>query len=364
MLALVATLVFVGAASTRSNAATAATVTLQVIVTGENGLVNVSAGSDCDITQTRDNGQSCLYTVTAGDQVTLRAATTTGFVGWSVFECPGTDDCTITMDSDRTIVATFTPTSLTVAFEGNDPAETVTSSDGRISCPNTTCTSGEFPAFDEVTLTAAPADSFESWSGACQEAGTQPTCTLLLSGDDVVGAKFKDAFQDPEIIPPRQDMLLSVVVEPKGSGTVTSNRSRRSEAIDCGATCKAHFEQSESPTLTAAGVNGGTFVGWRGGGRFCETASKCHFPAFAITSIKAVFKPAAGCVVPRVVGLRLKKAKHRISKALCRTGKVTRKRSSLRKKGRVLAQKPPPHTKLNKGAKVHLVVGRGPRRRS
>jgi hypothetical protein len=350
------------AASASSSAATTATVTLQVILTGENGHVAVSAGQDCDIVQTRDNGQSCLYSVTAGGQVTLTPGTTTGFVGWSVFECPGTGDCTITVDSDRTVVATFTPTSLTVAFEGSDPAETVTSPDGLISCPADNCTSGEFPAFDQVTLTASPADSFESWSGACQEAAAQPTCTLLLSGDDVVGAKFKDAFEDPQIIPPRQDTLLSVVVEPQGSGAVTSNRSRLSQAIDCGATCKAQFEQSESPTLTAAGVKDGTFVGWRGGGRFCTTASKCHFPAFAITSIKAVFKPAARCVVPRVVGLRLKKAKHRISKALCRTGKVTRKSSSLRKRGRVLAQKPRPHTRLKKGAKVSLVVGRGPRR--
>lgn len=356
------TLVLVGSASTRSNAATAAAVTLQVIVTGDNGLVSVSAGSDCDITQTRDNGQSCVYTVNAGDQVTLKPSTTAHFVGWSVFECPGTGDCTITVNSDRTIVATFTPTSLTVAFEGSDPAETVTSSDGLISCPNTTCQSFDFPAFDEVTLTASPADNFESWSGACQEAGAQPTCALLLSGDDVVGAKFKDAFEDPEIVPPRQDMLLTVAVEPNGAGTITSNRSRLSQAIDCGSTCKAQFEQSESPTLTASGSNGGTFVGWRGGGRFCKTDSKCHFPAFAITSIEAFFKPAAGCVVPRVVGLRLKKAKHRISNGLCRTGKVTRKQSSLRKKGRVLAQKPRPHTTLKKGAKVNLVVGRGPSR--
>jgi PASTA domain/Divergent InlB B-repeat domain len=351
----------VGAASTRSSAATAATVTLQVIVTGANGHVSVSAGEDCDITQTRDNGQSCLYPVTAGDQVTLTPATTTGFVGWSVFECPGTSSCTITVDSDRTVVATFTPTSLTVAFEGSDPAETVTSSDGKISCPDT-CTNGDFPAFGQVTLTAAPADSFDSWSGACQEAGSQPTCTLLLSGDDVVGAKFKDASEDPQIVPPRQDVLLTVDVEPKGSGTVTSTRSRLSEAIDCGATCKAHFEQGESPTLKAVGADGGTFVGWRGGGRFCKAASTCHYPAFYITSIEAVFKPAAGCVTPRVVGLRLRKAKHRISKALCRTGKVTRKPSSLRKKGRVLAQKPRPHTTLKQGARVNLVVGRGPRR--
>src|SRR5215467_2757899 len=104
VLALVATLIFVLAAATGSSAATAATVTLQVIVTGTDGHVAVSAGPDCDIVQTRDNGQSCLYSVTAGSEVTLTPATATGFVGWSVYECPGTGACTITVDSDRTVV--------------------------------------------------------------------------------------------------------------------------------------------------------------------------------------------------------------------------------------------------------------------
>jgi hypothetical protein len=354
-------LVLVPAASTAPKGAGAQTVSLQVVVTGDNGRISVSAGPDCDVTQTRDNGQSCFYAVTPGQDVTLRPATATGFVGWSVFECPGTDDCTIKVESDQTVVATFTPTSLTVAFEGGDPAETVTSSDGKITCPQT-CSSGDFPAFAEVTLTAAPADKFDKWSGACQEAGTQPACTLLLSGDDVVGAKFKDASADPQIIPPRQPVLLKVVVEPKGAGTVTSTRSRLSEAIDCSPTCKAHFEQGENPTLTAAGVKGGAFTGWRGGGPYCTTSVSCHYPAFRLTSIKAVFK-VVRCVVPRVVGLRLQKAKKRIAKAHCRTGKVSRKPSPLRKKGRVLAQRPTARMKLKQGAKVKLTVGAGPRKR-
>ena len=46
------------------------------------------------------------------------------------------------------------------------------------------------------------------------------------------------------------------------------------------------------------------------------------------------------CVVPNVVGKPLLKAKARILKAHCKAGKVTRKRSTLRKKGRVLVQSP------------------------
>jgi PASTA domain/Divergent InlB B-repeat domain len=343
-----------------ASAARTETATLQVIVTGDEGSVSVSAGADCDITQTRNQGQSCLYPVTAGQEVTLRPAVATGFVGWSVFECPGLDACTIKVDSDQTVVATFTPTSLTIAREGLDPAETVTSSDRKIACPGT-CSSSAFDAFAEVTLTAAPAASFDKWSGACQEAGSAPTCTLLLSGDDVVGAKFKDADADPEIIPPRQKVLLKVAVEPQGAGTVTSKRSRLSEAIDCGALCKAHFEQGETATLTATAARGARFAAWRGTGRFCVSAASCRYPAFGLTSVEAVFE--LRCLVPKVVGLRLGKAKQRIAKAHCRTGKVTRKRSSRKKKGKVLAQRPAPGKDLKSGAKVRLTVGKGPKRR-
>jgi beta-lactam-binding protein with PASTA domain len=62
-----------------------------------------------------------------------------------------------------------------------------------------------------------------------------------------------------------------------------------------------------------------------------------------------------------VVGLKLKKAKARIRRRHCRVGKITRKTSSLRKKGRVLAQRPRAGRTLRRGAKVNLKVGKGPR---
>jgi hypothetical protein len=274
----------------------AQTAALQVIVTGKNGRVHVSGGADCDVTQTRDNGQSCFYQVAEGTKVTLTPASATGFVGWSVFECPGTGACTITVDSDRTVVATFTPTSLTVVLAGADDTDTVTSSDGRISCAGfDTCTNSQFPAFAEVTLTAAPASKFDRWNGACQEAGQTPTCTLLLSGDDVVGAKFTDTIETPFIIPPRQDATLRVVIEPPAEGVVKSSRSRLSESIACTPTCSASFEQGEMPTLTAEGVDGSSFVEWQGAAPYCTSNATCRFPAFRTTSIKAVFKLPGRC---------------------------------------------------------------------
>ena len=60
-----------------------------------------------------------------------------------------------------------------------------------------------FPAFASVTLKPAPEteNAFDRWSGACQEAGTAKTCTILLSGDDVVGLKYTDSPDDPTLIP-------------------------------------------------------------------------------------------------------------------------------------------------------------------
>lgn len=72
--------------------------------------------------------------------------------------------------------------------------------------------------------------------------------------------------------------------------------------------------------------------------------------------------PSPHCVVPRVIGLTLTKAKARIRRAHCRTGKVTKKFSSRRLKNHVLKQRPKKGTRLPNGGRVSLTVGKGPRR--
>jgi beta-lactam-binding protein with PASTA domain len=63
--------------------------------------------------------------------------------------------------------------------------------------------------------------------------------------------------------------------------------------------------------------------------------------------------------VPNVVGQKLARAKSRIVRAHCRVGNITRKHSSLKKRGRVLSQAPRPGRTLKQGAKVNLKVGKG-----
>jgi len=68
------------------------------------------------------------------------------------------------------------------------------------------------------------------------------------------------------------------------------------------------------------------------------------------------------CVVPRVVGKTLAAAEAAIAGGHCRTGAIAHAYSKKTKKGRVIAQEPPPRTRLlPSAAVVRLVVSRGPK---
>jgi len=62
------------------------------------------------------------------------------------------------------------------------------------------------------------------------------------------------------------------------------------------------------------------------------------------------------CIVPRVIGLRLARAKAKIVRARCRVGRVRRARSRL--VGRVIGQSPQAGARKARNFRVTLVVGR------
>jgi hypothetical protein len=68
------------------------------------------------------------------------------------------------------------------------------------------------------------------------------------------------------------------------------------------------------------------------------------------------------CVVPNVIGRKASVAKTKIKAKHCRVGKLTYAKSTARRKGRVVLQKPAAGKKLKNGTKVNLWIGRGPRR--
>jgi Calx-beta domain/PASTA domain len=68
--------------------------------------------------------------------------------------------------------------------------------------------------------------------------------------------------------------------------------------------------------------------------------------------------PPARCRVPRVIGLRLARAKTRIRARNCRVGRVRRARSRPSRVGRVIRQTPRAGAVRARGFRVNLVVGR------
>lgn len=273
--------------------------TLAVGVTGNDAAVTVSPpGEECRTSQ--DGGEACYYAVTPGSTVTLtpNAVQDSTFVGWSIPECPGTGECKVVVDSQlRTVVATYSPVHLTVRVNGGSVNGTVTG--GLINCPDVRCFDDfTAPPFAEVTLTAST-PGFKGWNGACLEAGypggqLSQTCTIRLSGDDIVGAWFEGA-EPPNIIPPRIPGQLEVRKTGDGQGTVSSKRSRYGGAINCGSGpgCKAFFQQGETVTLVADASAGSTFAGWKMPGGLCSGGLTCKLEVMPVSRLEASFAKQA-----------------------------------------------------------------------
>jgi hypothetical protein len=261
------------------------------------------------------------------------------------------DDCTFWYTQEyyqvtssfnwRTRIGTFrlhgcaSTFSVTTTKNGSG-AGTVTSNPAGVSC-GATCSAG-FDDGTPMTLTATPAvgSNFTGWSGGgCAGAGV---CTFVLNGAKTVTATFT-----------RQTRHLTVGKKGNGRGTVTSSPG----GIGCGTTCSAGFPYGTALTLTAKPTATSVFSGWSGA---CAGKSTCALSMTVDRAATATFR--AKCVVPKLRGLTLKKAKARIKRAHCTVGKITRKRSVKSKRGKVLTQKPKPGKRLSPGARVNLTVGR------
>lgn len=90
------------------------------------------------------------------------------------------------------------------------------------------------------------------------------------------------------------------------------------------------------------------------------------FDAISPSSITVLYSgapSAPGCVVPKVKGKKLAAAKGAITSAHCSVGRIGKAFSAKVKRGRVISQSPKPGTNGAAGAKVKLVVSKGPKPR-
>jgi hypothetical protein len=159
---------------------------------------------------------------------------------------------------------------------------------------------------------------------------------------DPLSAAGQLAVNAGNVLGPR---TLTVSKTGVGSGTVTSSPA----AVSCGPTCAVTVGGVggiQSLTLNATATTG-SFTGWSGGG--CSGTATCTPTVTGPTTVTATF---GGCVVPKVKGKKLKRAKKRLRNAECRLGKVKGQKG-----GKVKKQKPKPGSVLPEGGKVKVTLG-------
>jgi hypothetical protein len=263
------------------------TVTITGAGNGAGVVLLTPNGTSCTTTAGQLSG-FCTVPAPHGSTVTLTPspAVGSGFTGWSG-ACQGSGACTLVMDLDRAITATFTllKRDLTVDVAGTGSGS-ITSSPAGIACTATngaksgTCTA-QFDHPTQVTLTAAAntaTSTFTGWSGACTGTGA---CVVTMTEARNVTAAFS--------LIQRQ---LTVNVAGLGTGTLASSPA----GIACTATngvktgtCSAQFDHGSSVTLTVVPGANNTFTGWGGSG--CTGTGTCTVTMDQARTVTATIVP-------------------------------------------------------------------------
>jgi len=237
-------------------AAPIATLNLTVSSQGSGTITSTPAGINC--------GTTCTASFTNGASVTLQAVAASGytFSGWS-----GHADCvdgSVTMNTNKTCTATFTPITvqtpkvtvniLATATAAGTGKGVVTSSPAGINC-KTNC-SANFASGTSVTLIATPnpGSVFSGWSG-------DPDCSdgavTMDSNKSCVAIFTINTSQNPKLI---VNVVGEVTTAGTGTGIVTSSP----VGINCGSTCAADFSKGATVALTPTPASGSVFSGWSG----------------------------------------------------------------------------------------------------
>jgi uncharacterized repeat protein (TIGR02543 family) len=216
--------------------------TLTVTKSGNGGgaVTSSPSGINC--------GAICSYQFVSGTNVTLTATpdASSVFSGWSGDATGSSSTVMITMNSNKSMTATFNALyTLTVTKSGTGTGA-VTSSPSGINC-GATC-SYQFVSNTNVTLTATPDSSsiFSGWSG--DVTGSSSTVMITMNSNKNMTATFTPK------------CTLTITKSGNGGGAVTSSPS----GINCGATCSYQFVPDTNVTLTATPDSSSVFSGWSG----------------------------------------------------------------------------------------------------
>ena len=162
--------------------------------TGSGTVVSSPSGINC--------GTTCSASYSQGTTVTLTATPDSNsiFAGWSG-ACTDTKDCTVTMDSDKSVTANFGPSEITFTLTGTITGSSFDKSAVRVSAPGHSPLSyrdsftRDYPAGTIINLTVVPdtGSVFAGWSGACT--GTKD-CTVTMNSDKSVVATINNTLPE------------------------------------------------------------------------------------------------------------------------------------------------------------------------
>lgn len=235
---------------------------LSVTVAGPGAVTSAPAGIDC--------GTDCGEVYASGTSVTLTAVAQPGgvFIGWGGACAGAAPTCTVPMNAQKDVAASFAGTStfaVDVVLSGTGTG-TVTSTPGGINC-GSDCSERYQPA-TALQLHALPdaGSRFGGWSGACTQ--TTSDCAITVNGSTTATAVFVRTY------------ALSVTAST--GGAVTSNV----PGITCGSDCSENFDAGTLITLTASASSGYTFSGWNGA---CSGTGSCTVTMSQARTVGATF---------------------------------------------------------------------------
>jgi trimeric autotransporter adhesin len=283
---------------------------------GAHTLTAVIAGPEASGTVTSSSGAincpdvSCssrFATVAGAPVVTLQALPAAGFQfdGWSG-SCSGiAASCTVVLDSDASVTASFAVTApptgtnvVQVTAPVGAPPGLITSSPTGISCPGV-CEAGFAPG-TRVTLVSPPdllpVRQALQWNSVCRAPAVQAhSCTVTADSASQTVA--------PSIV---SRPVLQLAVNGPGTVHVTPTGLDRSlgdwasdhcgDSTDTQSMCAIDYHQGDKVTLKAQAAPGAKFVGW--GVPDCGTKLKCVVTIAGYSEITANFGPVAFTVYP------------------------------------------------------------------
>ena len=227
--------------------------------TGETAACKVDAQQYVDPETGEQTGDEtpCIHHLDPGTRITLMAVPDAGhsFVGWSDFACSNkSKQCTLKLaPGTRYVAARFSPVTLTLFTTGEFGAVSVKPKPLK-ACSLNDSKPCEFKAGTRITLSRELAADERFWVGACDgnEDGAldDDTCTLKLTGNEVVGAGYENAGG----IPPPLGSGIAVVVA--GRGKVIGSVINRPEKLKCGTECTvtglSRYDQVQLKAVTTS----------------------------------------------------------------------------------------------------------------